>query len=95
MLAFAALVVLATWKLLAFIDEYIADFQLARRLGTAAAMALATIAVLSPPAFAAGTTRYIDGETRRITEWFVDSIRDAVNRPEAPPPPPSSTTTVP
>lgn len=95
MLAVAAIVVFFVWKILALVDDYLVDIPIARRLGTAMAAVLAFVAVVSPPAFAAGTNRYVDEEAKQITEWFTNSLKDVFSSSDLTPQPPPPASTVP
>lgn len=87
MLAFSVIIVITIWRVLAFVHDHIADIRVGRKIGTIAATALAAIAVVSPPTFAAGTTRYIDQEAQQMAAWLTESIRTVLQPDEASPPP--------
>lgn len=78
--------VILVWRFLAFVDDYIADIPLGRKLGSIAAGVLGALSIVSPPAFAAGTNRYITEASKPIVEWITNSIQDVLDGPVSPTP---------
>ena len=83
--------VILVWRALAFIDDYLADVPVFRKIGSGLAVTIALFAIFDNAVFAAGTGIYLQHETDQWVAWFRASLAHVMK----PITPPATTTTTP